>query len=136
MKTLDKDKVVFNGAVIDVAISEFNASCGDESSEPFLEQLYDEYKAENSPKNVKKWLKKRLVGEFKYLEMPPEWVEDEPVWQFHNGKPMVFIMQKKITEKSKEILGWGYEIYVFAAKEEVEDGWEVVTKAVTQDYEN
>ena len=134
MKTFDKDKILFNGAVIDIVISNFNASCGDDSSEPFLEKLYDEYQSENSLKNVKAWLKKRLIGEFKYLEAPPEWVEDEPEWQFHNGKPMVFVMQKKISEKSKDILGWGYVIYVFAAKEEVDDGWEVITKVVTQDF--
>ncbi len=131
---LDKKEMDFGGTLVDIIISKFNASCNDENSELFIDNLYEEYKKAGSPKKVRAWILERLKDEFKYLDVPPKWIHDAD-WPYHNGKPMVFITQKEITKKAEAFLGWDYTVYVFGAKVELEKGWTIVTKVVTQDEE-
>ncbi len=128
---LDKKEMDFGGTLVDIIISKFNASCNDDDSELFIDRLYEEYKKAGSPKRVKSWILTRLKDEFKYLDEPPKWVHDAD-WPYCNGKPMVFLTQKEVTKKAEDFLGWGYIVYLFGAKMELDGGWKVVTKVVTQ----
>ena len=62
------------------------------ASTEFIDRLYSEFN-ESGLDDVDAWLDVRLEGEFKYMKDPPKWVEEEPTWLFHEGRPMIFMSQ-------------------------------------------
>ena len=116
--TLDRDLIVFHGKVITVAQDKFMGSCSGREGEPFVDGLYKEYVAAGRPATPEDWLGKRLQGEFKCVDQPPRWVEDEPSWPFHGRKPMVFICQTSLPENetTRDSLTWDTEVYLFGSR--------------------
>lgn len=131
---MDKDFVVFYSEVIDVAETQFQASCSGKEGQAFAQALYQEYLDAGAPKPVTSWLRQRLQGEFVSIFNPPKWVEKEPAWPFLNAKPMVFISQTSLpqNEITERNLTWDTELYVFGARVPASRGYSVEYKIVEQ----
>jgi hypothetical protein len=114
----EKDFVQFCGAMIDVAEARFSASCVGEEAEDFQKRLYQGYVDAGKPTDVKNWLEERLQSEFVWMTEPPVWVEDEPLWPFESGHPMVFIAQLSMEKNpvTETHLGWDEEVYLFGTR--------------------
>jgi hypothetical protein len=128
---MDKDFIGFYGKLMKVAEKEFNASC---ENEEFAKALYKEYLDADSPKPVENWLGSRLTNEFPYVTTAPNWIEDEPAWPYHNGKPMVFIVQAGLPRNhvTESHLTWDKEIYVFGARVPYRTGYRIEYKIIAQ----
>ena len=119
-----------------VARRRFFATCLLGEADSFVDEIYQEYLAAGSPRNKRKWVEERLRREFLWVGQPPKWVESEPDWPFHDGKPMVFISQTALPENdvTRTRLTFDTVIYLFGARIPVEipDGYGVIYKTVEQ----
>jgi hypothetical protein len=131
---VDRDLIRFHGKVLTVAERGFRASCGGREAEVFVHRLFDDFKAAGMPKDVELWLASRLRDEFLWVAEPPRWVETEPAWPFFDGKPMVFIRQVTLPRNpvTEQRLTWDAELYLFGARVDLDRGYRVEYKVVTQ----
>jgi len=128
-------RLQLGGSILEVAEKEFSASFGGTDGEAYIDNLITRYDDAGSPSNFKTWCKGQMAGDFRCVGEKPVW-RNVPMWQWHNNLPMLFVSQSDITEAYKEIAGWGYSVYTFVSRAELEEGgWESVVKTVTQSYE-
>jgi len=66
----------------------------------YLSKLVEERKNLSS-KELQAWLKEKIKFDFRYLKVPPKWLQS-PVWPMVDGKPMVFLGQLDISELSHD----------------------------------
>lgn len=113
---LDKDAVRFLGRAIRIAM-EFGGSVDDKGAGDYSNRLYAEF-TDSGNSSVDAWLRDRLSSEFRYILSPPVWVESEPSWAYHNGKPMVFISQVDLPENevTASRLGYDQTVYLFGCR--------------------
>ena len=134
---IDPDRIRFGGQVRKT-VDKMNASVEGAEARPFVDMLYAEWKQAGKPENeITTWLAARLQNVFLSLAAPPRWVEEEPAWPFHQGKPMVFISQITIddSEVSQTSLSSGETLYLFGAREPEGTGFRMFYKVVSQ-FEN
>jgi hypothetical protein len=86
----------------------------------------DEYIAAGRPKNVGKWMRERLKGEYRWLARRPRWLQ-EGEWAFFRGRPMVFVGQTVVprNERTYKRLSTGEMLYIFAGGNESESAVKV-----------
>lgn len=66
-------------------------------------------KAPELPKaKLKKWLKERIRGLFKYVKKPPRWIQN-PQWPIIEDQPLIFLGQLKVVDYFHDET----QIYVF-----------------------
>lgn len=53
---------------------------------------------ERSNSEIKDYIKKSIANDFKYIDKPPKWLQ-EPNWPIIDGRPGVFMGQKKNSSK-------------------------------------
>jgi len=130
----DKARILFHGRAISIAIEKFSASCDGREAEPFIDFLYEKYKAEGS-QDVTRWLSTELGKHFRYVTKPPRWVESEPSWPYANGRPMVFVCQYGMPDNAvtRESVTWGVELYLFGARTPCEGGYRTEYRVVEQE---
>jgi hypothetical protein len=95
------------------------------------DRLCADYERAGKPKGRKKWLKERLLPEYRWLKARPRWVEDEGEWPAFLGRQMLFIGQFAVPDNdvSEEYGLGGTMVYLFA-------GWsgnQVEFKILSQD---
>lgn len=139
MTNMTNDEIRFYGKAMIVA-NDLNASCQGDEAKPFILRLFKEYSDAGKPKDVAGWLRERLTREFKSVNAAPRWIEREPQWPFHEGRPMVFISQASLprNEITEALLAWGCEVYLFGARipdPEGFEGYRIVYREVTQELE-
>ena len=80
------------------------------------------------------WLDQRLSDTFLFLNDPPVWVQDEPLWPFFEGKPMVFLSQTEMDNSrvSESALSPGETVYLFAARQKYKTGFKMHFEVVSQ----
>ena len=66
----------------------------------YLSKLVEERKNLSS-KELQAWLKEKIKIDFRYLKVPPKWLQS-PAWPMVDGKPMVFLGQLDISELSHD----------------------------------
>lgn len=130
---IERDKMLFWARVMEIAREKFAASAEGSDAEPFLDALFGEYLAA-APSETNAWIRSRLAVEYRWVDEPPEWIEAEPSWPFHHGKPMVFITQYEIpdSEVARHDLTTGTVLYIFGSREPDESGFRVVYEIVRQ----
>lgn len=131
---MDRDLIRFHGKVLSVAERQFYASFAGSEAESFVDGIYDDYKQAGKPEDVEAWLTSRLRGEFLCVSEPPRWVEDEPSWPFLAGRPMVFIKQMHLPKNdvTEGHLTWDAELYLFGSRVDLNRGYRVEYRVVTQ----
>ena len=116
--SLDAEQMRFEGKAISVAMK-LGGSLEDKEADPFLRQLFIEWKNLEIPAaSAETWLNQRLAGMFTSIDVPPSWIEEEPVWPFIDGRPMIFLTQSthpKVGALSSE-LSPGETVYLFAGR--------------------
>jgi len=129
------EEMEFGGILLSVVEDQFCASLGGSDGEDFRSTLYSEFVRCGRPKNVKKWLKERLIDQFKCISEKPRWM-NVPQWPWCDGEPMIFIAQYDQKNQFEDELGNGYSIYVFARKTNVSvlghDAWKPCVRTVVQ----
>lgn len=131
---MDEKKVRFKGKLISAALRK-NASVEDSEARGFVDALYSEWVGSGaSLDELPAWLDMRLSGEFRALNSPPVWVEEEPAWPFLDGKPMVFLSQTKMDETaiSASLLSPGETVYLFGARQVAGRGFRMIYRTVSQ----
>lgn len=140
MPQLD-DLTLFTGEMNGIAQKKYAASTIGYGADTFSAQIYQEYIADGSPHDRKKWITQRLAESFVYMVEKPKW-KGEPTWPYYHGEPMVFLHQFQIPLSAKlQLKGrfpMGETIYVFGSKNppNPQDGeaWSVVYKLIAHDY--
>ena len=121
---LDRDRIRFKGKALSAAIR-CGGSIEHDDAGPFFDNLYAEWQGSGLSLDASEgWLDERLKDAFKCVERAPEWVdEEEPLWPFIDGKPMVFLAQctMKDDELGREELSPGETAYLFGGRKH-EDG--------------
>ena len=131
---MNPTRVRFLGKLI-VASHKHGGSIESAESEAFVDALFSEWSSLNLPiESCSAWLVKRLENCFVSLSGPPQWVEPEPSWAFHNGFPMVFISQSTFTDDAlcTDKLSPGETVYLFAARSPSQRGARMVYRVVSQ----
>ena len=115
---LNAEQMRFEGKAITAAMK-LGGSLEDKEAASFLEALFAEWKTlEMSLASPDAWLSQRLAGVFRFVDVPPAWIEEEPAWPFIDGRPMVFLSQcshPKDGALSSE-LSPGETVYLFAGR--------------------
>lgn len=114
----DKKAMLFQAEVVEIAKERLNARCEGTEAEPFLDMIYREYQEAGEPREMEEWIESRLRSEFLFVSEPPRWVEAEPSWPFHEGRPMVFISQTFLPRNwiTEDRLTWNAVVYLFGAR--------------------
>ncbi len=130
----DKKAMKFQARVVALAKRKLGVKCEGSEAEPYLDQLYAEYQAAGEPEDMDTWITERLKKDYLCVSTPPQWIEDEPIWPFFRGKPMVFISQTRLprNEVTENHLTWDVVVYLFGARVPAGDGYRVEYKAVMQ----
>ena len=124
------DQSNFRGLLIELGESEFGAS----PNFDIADSEFERWKSEGSPTDVPGWVRRRLSDIFPVAANRPVWpVRIHPSWQYHNGKPMVFLGQ---LELPRFVLSTGHKctpiyVYVFGIPEGPPTGWKMIIKTVT-----
>lgn len=130
----DKQEIKFGGLAYRIAETEFAGSFADDEDDALADALWREYREEGRPANPEAWLRSRLADLFTWVDDPPRWLEANPRWPFHNGRPMVFIKQYDIPGKPlvEARLAPDVVIYVFGARTPIleYEGWETCYRVV------
>jgi len=130
----DKQAMRFQARVVALAKRKLGVKCEGSEAEPYLDQIYAEYKEAGEPQDVDSWITERLKKDFLWVVNPPQWVEKEPVWPFFRGKPMVFVSQTRLpkNEVTENHLTWDAVVYLFGARDPVGQGYKIEYKALMQ----
>lgn len=91
-------------------------------SENYFCELLKDYSGDKN--EVKRYFEDAIKRDFQIMKEKPRWIQ-EGDWQFHRGKPMIFVGQLDATIKQDGV-SYGISFYVFW---DYKDG---VTKTVTQ----
>jgi hypothetical protein len=114
----------------------YGGSVAISSARPFVDKLYAEWRdSGSSQQELAAWLNSKLQHAFASVTVPPKWVESEPLWAFHEGRPMVFITQADISSQlvgGGEPLSPGEYVYLFGLRVSSENGLTVVFKTLSQ----
>ena len=132
--SLDKEYIRFMGKAFSAAMR-YGGSLEGDGADSFVQDLYSEWKSTSqSLATAESWLNKRLDGVFKSLNEKPEWVEEEPLWPFLDGKPMVFLSQCSMPENelSYKELSPGETVYLFGGRQVKEGKTRMVYVTVSQ----
>lgn len=126
----DDGELEFGGLAYSLAEDEFAGSFSDDENDALIDVLWADYVQEGKPKKRKAWLRARLAALFLYVDEPPRWIEANPIWPFHLGKPMIFIRQVELPLNKH--LDSDSVLYVFGARSPVVeyDGWEMCYRVV------
>ncbi len=93
----------FNRRCDSIASQRYNPSLAGERQ--FVRQLFEAFmESKLSDQQLREWLKGRLSEHFRFLDVLPEWVR-EPMWPYHEGKPMVFVTQYAVPESGYILAG-------------------------------
>lgn len=131
---LDPDRIRFKGKIIAAAIRK-GGSVEDAHATPFIDKLLEEWnRSGKSLEEGAAWLDVRLNGVFQSLDSPPKWVEEEPVWPFLDGVPMIFLSQTTMDNSpvSAAMLSPGETVYLFAARQSAGKGFKMQYRTVSQ----
>jgi hypothetical protein len=132
---IDRKVIEFQRRLFSVAKEEFQASCHQPEARVFVQALYEAYLETGPPEDIFDWLRRRLQNEFRCVSSRPVWVDEEPAWPFHDGKPMIFVTQidlpkNAVTEKD---LTWDTVLYLFGKRAPGPDGDRLVFTEVLQE---
>lgn len=132
----DVEQLKFTGIIHTIAEKELDASVSEDAGDLFVKSLYQEYVAEGKPRNQREWIRGRLKKAFVCVTTRPVWVGSLPVWPFFDGKPMTFIAQCEVAENevSETQVSPGAVLYVFGARKQIPEGWEMVYQVVEQHH--
>lgn len=131
---VNADLIRFEGKAISAAMK-LGGSLEDKEAAPFLAQLFAEWKKLEIPlASTEAWFMKRLGGVFKFVEAPPRWIEEEPIWPFIDGRPMVFLSQCSLPKEGalSSELSAGETVYLFAGRRTVSGKTRMEYKTVSQ----
>lgn len=141
---MNQEYIIFSSALSDVAQKNYAAGVAHEEAEQFVNKIFNLYKQSGLPMpnidwihkvpaHVKKWMKTILGKELHYMTDRPIWLHEES-WRFISEKPMIFISQVEFVnnETMDNNLSTDDVLYIFAGREETNDGWELIIKIVKQ----
>jgi hypothetical protein len=98
-----------------------------------LEQkVIADYESAGKPTPRKKWLKERLLPEYRWLKTRPRWVEDEGQWPAFLGQQMLFVGQTAVpdNEVAQEYSLSDEMIYLFAGWSERQTDFKLLSQDV------
>ena len=133
---MDIKKIEFISMAGEVARG-LNASIDAEGGGEFVEKIYlDFLEVENEfISGPEEWLKERMRSAFVFVTEPPVWIEEEPSWAYHEGRPMVFISQTPLKRSriTEEFLTYDEVIYLFGLRKPTSgNGFEMKYVTITQ----
>ena len=129
---MDKEAVVFRGTIHKIAETEFGASVTHE----LAEALHDKWTSQGSPVDPGEWIRTEISQIFPVVDARPRW-NGEPDWQYHEGKPMLFLGQLNLPllKLPTGQVSLPMSVYVFAAAEPypgISDGWTLQFSTIQQ----
>src|SRR5436190_426050 len=132
---LDLEKVKFGGKAQGIAEDELSASYMDDAEHKAIDELYRQYVSDGSPKDKAAWLRPQLTDLFRCIDKRPVWVGVLPQWPWVDGTPMVFVRQISVgdTPAEQRELFPGNELYLFALRIKVDEGFKMVYRVIEDD---
>lgn len=127
------DRIRFHSRMMNVASKLGLAVEG--GGELYRDILFDGWVESGKP-GQDAWIRDALRSDFVWMSEPPEWIYTASSWPFFEGRPMVFLKQFSIVanDVTRDRAAPDCEVYVFAARRVLEDGFELITQNVTQSH--
>jgi hypothetical protein len=72
------------------------------ASEEFFRALLADYKGDETPEQVRKWLDDEMASNFIVFDKRPEWIQSAE-WPFRDGKPMIFVGQLDVRRSASDV---------------------------------